>query len=522
MTHRFSGKLSARTVFYILLSIFIISLIPLYVIGMYAHPSVDDYYYGTETVQIWNSTHSVGAVFSHAFNLMLKTYNEWQGNFSAIFLMRLEPGIFGEQYYFIAPFILITSYVGCSLFFFYTVIKKIFGADKYRSGIVALSMTFVSMQLTLVPSDSFYWYNGSIYYTFFYSLMLLLFAVMIRLRGTYGIRTLPLCILSVALAFFIGGSNYATALFTAIILALSAGVTLYFVILKKNTIIKSYHAAIYVAIAIACMAGLFISMSAPGNAVRQASVGGSTGIIKTFIYTFAFGGYSLAKVLSSPCLIFFICMVPVFYFVAAKTHFSYHMPLLVLIFTFGLYCSAGTPVFYAQGLRIPYRMMNIIFFSAYSFIGFNMIYFLGWLGKKYGNTAFLTACTNVCNKIKQSGKCTCIALALCLSCFLIACIGQIDVGETEYKSGNAGFGNMPMSISAIYSLATGEAKVYDAELTARDKYLRETDELHVAVPALSVKPELIYHTDITSDPGDWRNAHLAMFYRKEIVWSEEE
>ena len=522
MTHRFSHRVSARTIFYILLSIFILSLIPLYMIGMYAHPSVDDYYYGTETVQIWNSTHSLGAVFSHAYSLMLRTYNEWQGNFSAIFLMRLEPGIFGEQYYFIAPFILITSYVGCSLFFFYTVLKKVFSADKYRSGIVALSMTFVSMQLTHVPSDSFYWYNGSIYYTFFYSLMLLLFAFMIRLRRTYGARTLPLCILSVALAFFIGGSNYATALFTAIILALSAGTALYHVILKRNRVIKSYHSAIYVAIAIAGMTGLFISMSAPGNAIRQASVGGSTGLIKTFIYTFAFGGYSLAKVLSSPCLIFFLCMAPVFYYIAAKTNFSYPMPLLVLVFTFGLYCSAGTPVFYAQGLRLPYRMMNIIFFSAYSFIGFNMLYFLGWLGKKYGNTAFLTACANMCDKIKQSGKRTCLALVLCLSAFLIACIGQIEVGETEYKSGNAGFGNMPMSISAIYSLANGEAKVYDQELTARDEYLRGTAELHVTVPALSARPELIYHTDITSDPGDWRNAHLAMFYRKEIVWSEEE
>lgn len=522
MKRIFSGKLSPRTVFYILLFIFALSLIPLYGIGMYAHPSVDDYYYGTETVQVWNSTHSLGAVFSHAYKLMLETYNEWQGNFSAIFLMRLEPGIFGEEYYFIAPFILITTYVICSLFFFYTVLNKIFCADKYRSGIVALSMTFVSMQLTLVPSDSFYWYNGSVYYTFFYSLMLLLFATMIILRRTYGPWSLIPCLAASALAFFIGGSNYATALFTAIILALSSGASLYYVILKKNTVIKPYHAAIYVTIALSAIAGLFISMSAPGNAIRQASVGGNTGIIRTFIYTFAFGGYSLAKVLTAPCLIFFLCMVPVFYFIAAKSRFSYRMPLAVLIFTFGLYCSAGTPVFYAQGLRMPYRMMNIIFFSAYSFIGFNMLYFLGWLGKKYGNCVLLTTLTQACNTIKQSSKRTFMAIVLCMSAFFVACIGRIEVGETEYKSGNAGFGNMPMSISAIYSLANGEAKQYDAELTARDEFLSNTDELHVAVPALSARPELIFHTDITSDPGDWRNAHLAMFYEKEIVWSEEE
>ena len=35
---------------------------------------------------------------SQSYDLMKDTYNDWQGNFAAIFLMRLQPGIFGEQY----------------------------------------------------------------------------------------------------------------------------------------------------------------------------------------------------------------------------------------------------------------------------------------------------------------------------------------------------------------------------------------------------------------------------------------
>lgn len=54
-------------------------------------------------------------------------------------------------------------------------------------------------------------------------------------------------------------------------------------------------------------------------------------------------------------------MIPVFYRIARRSGFTYRYPLLVAVFTFGLYCSMGTPVFYAQGLRMPYRMMNIIF-----------------------------------------------------------------------------------------------------------------------------------------------------------------
>ena len=99
MNKSFTKKITKKNIFYIILICFILSVIPLYVIGMFAHPSVDDYYYGTETVQVWNETHSIASVVKCSFDEMINTYNIWQGNFSAIFLMRLQPGIFGEQYY---------------------------------------------------------------------------------------------------------------------------------------------------------------------------------------------------------------------------------------------------------------------------------------------------------------------------------------------------------------------------------------------------------------------------------------
>ena len=572
MKKSFTKKITKKNIFYIILICFILSVIPLYVIGMYAHPSVDDYYYGTETVQVWNETHSFASVVKCSFDEMINTYNIWQGNFSAIFLMRLQPGIFGEQYYFIAPLILLSAYMGFSIFFFYTALKKIFKADSYLAATVGICLTFVSMQLCATPSDSFYWFNGAIYYTFFYSLMLFLFALLIRMRTAKAAGTIILTAISSVSAFLIGGSNYAAALFMCIILALSAGAAVYFVILRKNKVIRPYHMAAYIIVAAAAMAGLFISMAAPGNALRQQSVGGSTGIVKTFVYTFAFGGYSIAKVLNAPCLIFFICMIPVFYRIARRSGFTYRYPLLVAVFTFGLYCSMGTPVFYAQGLRMPYRMMNIIFFAAYVLITFNLIYFLGWIGNKFesktyklligGSTASYacgmqgykfesktfkqliggsTACEEpamiktdrACiilekvidcffEKIKASRKNTLLALAISLCAFVIACIGCIEVGETEYKSGDAGFGKLPLSAAATLSLINGDAKTYDCELTARDEYLRSTgdDEQFVTVPALSKRPAPIYHSDITDDPGDWHNAHVAMYYRKECIWTE--
>lgn len=513
-------KNSGRTLVYILLILFLLSLVPLYAIGLYAHPSVDDYYYGARTKTVWQETHSLTEVMSTAAAETGNIYNMWQGNFSALFLMHLQPGIYGEEYYFIAPFLLITAYAVCSLFFFYTVMRRSFRTGRRTAGAVSIAMTFVSMQLANVPSDSFYWYNGAIYYTFFYSLMLLLFSLLIILRTMRGAGFWILSLVSIALAFFIGGSNYATALFTAIMLALVSGAGMYYVLRGKNKTITARHAVAYVVIAAACLAGLFISMAAPGNANRQASVGGSTGIVKTFLYTFAFGGYSLANVLSAPCLVFFLCMAPVFYRIAKNMGFAFRYPLFVMIFTFGLYCSAGTPVFYAQGLRMPYRLMNIIYFSAYSWIGFNLIYFLGWIGQRYGSSPVMQALEQLFESVKNSFRRLITAFILCAGVFFIACIGRIRVDETEYQSGRAGFSNMPVTLSALYSLATGEAAQYDRELNERDAYLSRTTESNAAVPPLSVYPELIFHTDITSDPEDWRNSHIALFYGKDRVWIE--
>ena len=129
---------------------------------------------------------------------------------------------------------------------------------------------------------------------------------------------------------------------------------------------------------------------------------------------------------------------------------------------------------------------------------------------------------NFFEKIKASRKNTLLALAISLCAFVIACIGCIEVGETEYKSGDAGFSQLPLSAAATLSLINGDAGTYDCELTARDEYLRSTDddELCVTVPALSKRPAPIYHSDITDDPGDWHNAHVAMYYRKECIWTE--
>ncbi len=496
-----------KSYIYILIAIFILSIIPLYIIGSYAHPAVDDYFYGVETSQVWEETGSITEVIKESYSLMLDTYENWQGNFAAIFLMRLQPGIFGEEYYVLAPVILITTFVVSMLCFFYYFLRKWFNAGRLASLGSAVAITFCALHFTHVPADSFYWYNGSIYYTFFYSLMLFLFlTVTVLLKSNSRPAIVTAFIAGLFLSFIIGGGNYATALVTAVILVVMIAWFIY----KKNPRIIPVTLLTMV-----MLASFAISMLAPGNSIRQESVGAGPGVIKALLYSFAYGGYNIASSTTFPVAVLWVVLLPVFYRIAAGSKLNFRYPLLMLVFTFGIFCSQGTPVFYAQGLRMPYRMMNIIYFSYYFFMTWNLIYLMGWIHRKWGDRELLKKF----ECIYDSAKLRKIILSCGVIFFAVGSIGLCQVSEAEH--GSAAFSGLPAGASAVYSLVTNDAKTYDIEMTERSEYLAGTSSSEVALKPLSATPEVIFHSDITSDPYDWRNQHLALYYNKSLIWIEE-
>ncbi len=514
----------------IFILIFALSLVPLYAIGAFAHPSVDDYFYGAETASVWNETHSLPAVFSKAFSETGTIYQTWQGNFAAIFLMHLEPGIFGEQAYFIAPILLITVFVAAMLFFFVSICRLWLHASRRDSWGIAIAITFVAMQMTYKASDSFYWYNGAIYYTFFFSLMLVLFALVTILLHARKTSTRILCLIpSVLLAALIGGGNFATSLFTMVVLAVM--IVLYFIMhserfsgtfyqenrtTKKNPV----SLGLFILIAVIGLTSLAITILAPGNAARQESVGGHQNLLKTFLYTFAYGGYNIASATTFPVVILWLVLLPVFYRIAKDSPYRFRKPLAVLLFSFCVFCAQGTPVFYAQGLRIPYRMMNIIYFAYYPFMAFNLFYLMGWCARKQEEKPgiLFSKLEHVYDYAKSRAAVLIIAMIL----FVIGCIGRVHVSESESEKGSASFTGLPVSVSASVSLINGDAMAYDQKLTARAEILSEFKGDDICVDSLFVTPEPIFHSDITADPEHWKNTHLEKFYHIKHIYIKSE
>ncbi len=492
-----------KTILYFLTGLFILSILPLYIIGLYAHPSVDDYYYGVTTAAVWKESGSILQVIRESFFQMKETYNNWQGNFSAIFLMRLQPGIFGEQYYVITPFLLITSFIFSMMTFLYTFLTRCFHSSKHIAYAIAIILTFCAIQFTHVPSDSFYWYNGSIYYTFFFCLMLILFTFLILMfTGKNSISRSSFFIFSLPLAFIIGGGNYSTALFTTLILFLLCIWTFF----KQN---KTFIPLI--SVALLSLSGLIISMIAPGNSIRQVSIGSSSNLINTFLYSFAYGGYNIASSTTFPVLIMWIICIPLLYKIAKKSNHTFSHPFVFLVLTFGVFCSQGTALFYAQGLRMPYRMMNIIYFSYYIWGLINLIYSLGWISQKYPNNILEKIFDFLASNIKTRNKFILITLSL----FIIGCIGLSHVSENDDTTVN--FSNLPTSISATYSLLSGEAQIYDTQLNQRNDYLSSTVDMDITLEPLEKTPYTIFHTDITTDPSYWKNLHMSLYYGKTSI-----
>lgn len=73
------------------------------------------------------------------------------------------------------------------------------------------------------------------------------------------------------------------------------------------------------------------------------------------------------------------------------------------------------------------------------------------------------------------------------------------------------------SVRACASLADGSAAAYYQEQTARMDDLLNPEVTDPVFDPIQNRPPLLYNSDITTDPADWRNNLMRMFYHKNSV-----
>ncbi|SDO02897.1 DUF6056 family protein [Acetanaerobacterium elongatum] len=496
--------LNRKIICWIVLVIFLISLIPMLVISLYNHPCADDYAFGSTPHKIWEETGSIVQTTSAAFNVVRETYQNWQGSFFAVFLMSLQPAIFNQSYYSITAIILITLFVLSYLLLFKVVLIDFFKTDWVNCILIFTVVTFLSIQFIYSPVQAFYWYNGAMYYTGFHSLSILLISLLL-LSGkpqSSFFKSL-IAVLSVLLSFMIGGGNFVTALTTSVIV---------FCFVIYRIFFQKAKWLIPVLSLISISSGLLISILAPGNAIRQQyfhQMQAIPAILMSFVYAFLF----MFNFIKFPVYIGLACVVPLIYQIAKSCNFSFRLPGLVSIVLYGVYASSFTPNLYSMSSFGMERVLNV---NQYLFILFFLLlifYWCGWISKKTPQAAKTKHKNKTNNRVltengtKRTLNTTVVGVEIVLVfSLIISCSIHMDVNP-----------NYITSISAFKSLITNEAYTYHQENLDRFNIYNDSSIKEVKIKPFSKKPYVLYFDDCTNDIKDWRNKPVAAFYNKTSV-----
>lgn len=486
-----SQKIRAKYIIAALsVTILFLVILPLFFLAPYDYASCDDFSYGIDTHHVFLQTHSVIAVLKTALSTVGHFYRTWQGSFSAIFLMAIQPAVWNEEAYCVTTYIIITFLVLSEMLLAKCVIRDCLKAD-HSTWLTIISLV-LSVQILWVPYpvEAFFWYNGSIYYSLYYSFSLLYYCLLIRTihRGCRW-YLVP----AVFLGVVIGGGNYPVALLA---LEISLLIILYTFRTRRERLkgILPPSAAL--------LAAFIINVLAPGNAMRQANntmTPAFTSVVKS-LYE---GALLIAKWSTLPMVIIFLALIPFLWKVIRKCACRFRCPVLVSLITIGLFSSQLTPTIYAQSYTGPGRMQNIIFYSYMFLMLINIGYWLGWIRRKVNDLAALRAEQW---ETLYSGFRSYL-WGYCVMMFLLYMLSLPFYGY-----------QMTTSVSAFFALRNGTAAQYRAEQRARHALLENSELAELGLPELSVKPYLLFFDDIEEDPGEWKNSAAADFYGKRKLW----
>lgn len=363
----------------VMIAVLVLSLVPMLLIARYDLPLGDDVIYGGLVSQALTSDPSLSSALRAAAGVVAEKFHSWQGTFSAIFLMAFQPGVFGLSYYQITPYLMLGAVIASTLLLTYTLLCSVLGASRRVWLLLGSAVAFFSIQLCVSPREGFFWYNGAVYYTLYHSLLLVLATLVIRIvRSPRAWVRATLAVLGVVLAAVLSGGNYATAILCFELLVCAVGYSVY---RKQYRLLAAFALMLLV-----FGAGMYVSISAPGNAIRQADViaAGYTpsGPLKSVLLSLALGGamavgwFDLSGVIVILLTVLFVGPA------LRKTEWRFRYPLLVLAFLFCVFASQFTPSLYAATSPGPYRLRNVAYFVYLLLLALSAAYVTGWAQRK--------------------------------------------------------------------------------------------------------------------------------------------
>lgn len=460
----------------------LIALIPLLLIGRYAHPCADDFSYGYYTHAFWSTTHSLSETLHWALYQVKATYDTWQGTFSSVFLMSLSPAIWGEGYYFFTPIIMLIMIIVPHFILLHILLVKYIGVSQSIWCTISSAITFLMIETLVSPVNALFWYNGSVHYTFMHGIMILLYAITLKLyTENTVINEIFFYLLACILSVICGGSNYSTAL-----LGLLGTIFISFFMLLYNSPRKWRNLFPIVVYFFA----FYKNVTAYGNTIRQQNFSKTNPLI-AIMESFQEFFRHAEDWMSLQILLFLILLIPFFWMVAETNKFSFRLPFVVSLLSICSTACMFTPSLYAMSSTGPDRLLNIVKLWFLFLLFLNEAYWIGYIKEKLPN-------------IELKFDLRFYVLSILILVFLSFLL-HTDTQLSDYSS-----------YAAYVSLQTGEAKQFNEEYMCRQEILSKPDTLAILEP-FSSKPRLLFFDDITTDKYDWRNMAVSRWYGKEYV-----
>lgn len=484
----FAHSLSYKLILILLVVGICALLFPMLLIGKYNIPSADDFSFGVSTHRAVVNGQPLSAILKIAWDQMRSSYYATQGTFSAVFLFTLQPAVFGEDYYALVPYIMLTSLI-VGIFVFTNAFFSLFSTEKTRKrilqAIIACVLIVLCTQFLPSPVQGFYWYNGAVYYTFFFGLSLILYGMLIRLAAKKPEEKMILLQIGIiVLCVLIAFCNLITTLTTLIIL-----VSVFcLLIFTKN---KNWKFFILPLIIYGIC--FYINVTAPGFASRQEAFDQRPGVYGTILLSFQYAITQLYQWNTIPVLAFYLFLIPVLWKIASGSGYDFRLPWLVSLFCFCLQASMNAPTYFAYADPGPGRIEDIRFYAMMIMAIINLFYWEGWIAKRL--------------KVRAAGQANGLQLSFLLGVILL-CAGGMFLSEKDYPV---------TSIAAFQSYRSGEAGLYKHIARKRLEVLNDPDVKDASLRGFPKKPYLLYVLDISEDPNEWPNTDVAAYYQKNSV-----
>lgn len=515
MLQRFGGRISDRieqipmkrmAVYAAIL--FVLSLIPLLLLGRYNVMCIDDYDYGRVVHDTWMETGSVWQSVQTAWKQNMEFYQNWQGTYVSCFLMALCPMNFRYEAAWVVPIIMIGMFATSTFVLGRHILHQWLGCDKTGSSFIMLILLFMFYQVMEAPFEGIYWYNGATHYILMESVWFFtLAAISAAFWSLKKSGEITLCMTAAVLAVIVGGGNLVTGLQAEILMVL----LLVYAVVTNRKKIRTVGIPLLTG-----SIGFLLNILAPGNAVRSEldpSIGYSAvmSVLLSFYHAIVF----MIRWTPAFVIIVWLMLLPVLWKLTGQSKQKFDHPVWVMAGACCVIAAMFTPTLYAVGMVGLARVDNIIQMVYYLCLIMVTAYWLGYLNHR-GSKAVTVKTADAETGTSGDGIYAGDALGSFLDktkgrmTAVFFCLMLLVWGLTADK-------NTYTSISALRSLVNGEAQTFYEEAMERHDIYIDEDIVDVEVKPFSAKPALFSFDDLTTDGENWLNLAVMQYYHKAYV-----